>query len=313
MTAPHAGGRRIAPDVAGLRIRAEREAMVPVAGGAVHVRINGDLNNGRAPIVMVHGGPGGGHWYFLNATALADERAVILYDQLDSGKSDRPGDPANWTVARFLDELEAIRAYLGVDRWHVLGASWGGLVALEYGARQPTALAGLILQSPLIATAAWLADASRLKEAMPADVRALLDLCEIPGAAGEDACARATEAFYRRHVYLADPPPTIAAYRAASGEFNADVYRHMWGRAEFSASGTLRDYDGRPLLERLDGQRTLFLTGEADEATPATVASFARDAGAAFAVIPDAAHFALSDNPRTYLAIMRPWLLRQDP
>ena len=86
----------------------------------------------------------------------------------------------------------------------------------------------------------------------------------------------------------------------------------MWGRAEFTASGTLKDYEGRPLLVRLDGARTLFVTGEADEAIPETVAGFARSAGADFAVIPDAAHFAMNDNPHAYLAILRPWLLRQD-
>ncbi len=304
---------RIAPDMPGIRLRPEREEMVPVAGGRIYIRINGDLHNGRPPIVMVHGGPGSAHWYFLNATALADERAVILYDQLDSGRSDRPGDPANWHVSRFVDELEAIRAHLGIERWHVLGTSWGGLVVLEYGARQPQALAGLILQSPLVSTEKWLEDANRLKDAMPVEIRDLLYRCDMPGAASAADCEKATEAFYRRHIHLADPTPEIAAYRAAlPGSFNAEIYNHMWGRAEFTASGTLKHYEGTPLLARLDGKRTLFVTGEADEAIPETVAEFARMAGADFAVIPDAAHFAMNDNAPAYLAILRPWLLRQD-
>jgi L-proline amide hydrolase len=286
---------------------------VPVEGGHIYVRINGDLHNGRPPIVMVHGGPGSSHWYFLNATALADERAVILYDQLDSGRSDCPSDPANWHVSRFVDELEAIRTYLGIERWHVLGTSWGGLVVLEYGARQLEALAGLILQSPLVSTEKWLEDANRLKDAMPPEIRDLLYRCDTPGVASEADCEQATEAFYRRHIYLADPAPEIAAYKASLPRaFNADIYNHMWGRAEFTASGTLKDYEGRPLLAKLDGKRTLFVTGEADEAIPATVAEFARIAGADFAVIPDAAHFAMNDNAPAYLAILRPWLLRQD-
>jgi proline iminopeptidase/L-proline amide hydrolase len=56
----------------------------------------------------------------------------------------------------------------------------------------------------------------------------------------------------------------------------------------------------------------LFVTGEADEALPETVELFAALAGADFAVIPDAAHFAMNDNPRAYLAILRTWLLKQD-
>jgi L-proline amide hydrolase len=306
-------GAKVAPGMPGIRIRPDREKRIPVEGGSLYVRINGDLHNGRPPIVMAHGGPGSAHWYFLNATALADERAVILYDQLDSGRSDSPGDPVHWHVSRFVDELEAIRSHLGIDRWHVLGTSWGGLVVLEYGARRPEALAGLILQSPLISTEVWLEDANRLKDAMPEDIRTLLYLCDTPGAASEAECEAATEAFYRRHIQLYDPPPEVAAYRAAlPRSFNADIYNHMWGRAEFTASGTLKDYDGTALLARLDGAHTLFVTGEADEALPETVAHFARAAGADFAVVPDAAHFAMNDNPHAYLAILRPWLQKQD-
>lgn len=308
-----ANTRRIARVSPGARITPDREEMIPVEGGRLYVRINGDLHNGRAPLIMVHGGPGSSHWYFLNGTALADERAVILYDQLDCGRSDCPGDFANWHVTRFVNELESIRTYLGIDRWHVLGASWGGLVVLEYGAQRPAELAGLILQSPLVSTQRWLEDATRLKDAMPPAIRALLYLCDTPGAASEADCARADEAFHRRHIQLADAPPEIAAYKTALPRaFTPEIYRHMWGRAEFTASGTLKDYDGTPLLGRLNGQRTLFVTGEADEAMPETVEGFARMAGADFAIIPDAAHLAMNDNPIAYLAIMRPWLLRQD-
>jgi len=314
MIAPNHATRRVGETMPGLQIEPDREEMVPVEGGHIYVRINGELHNDRPPIVLVHGGPGSSHWYFLNATAMADERAVILYDQLDSGRSDCPGDPAYWHVSRFVDELESIRMHLRIDRWHVLGASWGGLVALEYGARRPSGLCGLVLQSPLVSTEAWLADANRLKDAMPAGIRELLYRCDTPGAASEEDCLAATEAFYRRHIHLADPPPEIARYRAAlPRSFSPGLYNHMWGRAEFTASGTLRDYDGTPLLARLDGPRTLFLTGQEDEAIPETVAAFAARADADFAVVPDAAHFALNDNPHAYLAILRPWLLKRDP
>jgi len=303
-----------APQLAGIRFRPDREEMVPVPGGRIYVRINGDLAAARPPIVLIHGGPGSAHWYFLNATSLADERAVILYDQLDSGRSDLPGISTNWTIPRFVEELEAIRNYLGVERWHVLGASWGGTIALEYAARRPVALAGLILQSPLISTVSWLADAHRLMDAMPPAIREALYRCDQPDAADDADCDGAIDAFYRRHLYLNDPTPAIAAYKAAlPRSFSQDIYAHMWGRAEFVARGTLRDYDGAGLLARLDGPRTLFVAGEHDEATPETVAAFAqRVPGADFATIPDAAHLVMNDNPIAYLAMLRPWLARQD-
>jgi L-proline amide hydrolase len=301
--------------VPGMRVKPDLEVKVPVPGGRVYVRVNGDLAGPRPPIVLLHGGPGSSHWYFLNATALADDRAVILYDQLDSGRSQTPGDPANWQLPRFVAELEAIRTFLELKRWHVLGASWGGTVALEYAALRPPALAGVVLQSPLVSTEVWLQDARVLKDRMPAPVRDLLDRCDVPGAAPKADCDAATAAFYARHVRMRTPPAVIEAYKdALPRSFSEDIYNYMWGRAEFTASGTLTDYDGRPLLAKLDGKRTLFVAGEHDEARPVTVKRFAAmvPGGADFAEVRDAAHSVMNDNPAGYLAVLRPWLAARD-
>jgi proline iminopeptidase len=123
---------------------------VAVEGGRVWYRVNGieHFAEGKMPLLVIHGGPGFSHHYLLTLTDLADERPVILYDQLDSGNSDRPGDPANWTVERFVDEVDHVRNALGLDRLVVLGSSWGGSVAASYASRQPPGLAGLVLASP---------------------------------------------------------------------------------------------------------------------------------------------------------------------
>jgi len=87
----------------------------------------------------------------------------------------------------------------------------------------------------------------------------------------------------------------------------------MWGRTEFVSTGTLRDYDGEPLLARLDGPRTLFVVGQHDEARPATVHDFSvRTPGSAFAVIEDAAHGIFNDNPEAFIALLRRWFARND-
>lgn len=290
----------------------DREAMIPVAGGRVYVRVNGDLAGARAPLVAMHGGPGGTHNSLVELLALADERAVILYDQLDCGKSDRPDDPRNWTVARFVGELEAIRTELGVSRWHVGGHSWGGTLALEYGARRPAALQGLVLASPLISTRSWMADANALRAELPRDAQAQLKVCDrrpIQADAGEAAAAPFYAAFNGRE------PPTRAmrAYERASGTWNPRLYRTMWGASELVSTGTLRRYDGEPLLARLDGRRTLFMVGQYDEARPQTAAAFARAVpGCENAVIPGAAHATVTDRPEESVAILRAFLRRQD-
>jgi len=295
----------------------ERELMVNVPGGRVYVRVNGALDGPRPPLVLLHGGPGGTHASLLPALALADERAIVFYDQLDSGRSDRPNNPANWTVARFTDEIDAVRRALGVKRWHVLGHSWGGTIALEYGARRPPALAGLVLASPLVSTRSWIADANALRRQLAPGVQATLASCD-PPAPLTPGCDAATQVFYKAFNGREPRSEGMIAYAsaqaAAGGKgFNPAIYNAMWGSSEFVATGTLKHYDGEPLLARLDGPRTLFIDGQYDEARPVTLAAFAeRVPGAEFGVVPGAAHGFLGDRPDEAIGMLRPWLRRQD-
>jgi proline iminopeptidase/L-proline amide hydrolase len=287
------------------------ERMIAVEGGNIYVRVNGKLDAAKSPIVMIHGGPGGDHAHFLSALALANERAVILYDQLDSGRSDRPNDPKNWRVDRFVDEVDRIRAALGVRRWHVLGHSWGGTVALEYGARGSPALAGLALASPLVSTRSWIVDANALRRELPAADQAEIASCD---RGPSPVCDKGVDAFYA--AFNGREPPSdgaIAYARAHPGGFNPKIYNAMWGASEFVCTGTLKDYDGEPLLAKLDGKHTLFLGGQYDEARPSTLAGFAaRVPGAELATIPGAAHGIFADRPEETVALLRAWLARQD-
>jgi proline iminopeptidase/L-proline amide hydrolase len=287
------------------------EKMVAVEGGRVYVRVNGKLDSAKPPIVMLHGGPGGDHEHFMPAVALADERAVVLYDQLDSGQSDRTNDPKNWRVERFVDEIELVRKALGIARWHLLGHSWGGTLALEYGARRPAALRGLALASPLVSTKSWIADANILRRELPPDVQAEIASCD---QGKSRTCDEGVDAFYR--AFNGREPAKPAAIRYAGAHpngFNPKLYNAMWGPSEFACTGTLKDYDGEPLLARLDGRRTIFLGGQYDEARPTTLAGFAaRVPGAEFATIPGSAHGIFADRTLETVALIRGWLARQD-
>ena len=288
--------------------------MARVPGGRVYVRVNGRLDGARLPIVMVHGGPGGTHAAFLDALALADERAVILYDQLDSGASDHPDTPSNWTVGRFTEEVDAIRRALDIKRWHVLGHSWGGTIALEYGARRPAELAGLVLASPLISTRSWIADANLLRSELPEDVQATLKACDPPKPV-TPACAKATDVFYANFNSREPRSDAGLAYLRAHPQLklNRKLYQTMWGSSEFVSTGTLSNYNGEPLLAKLRGPRTLFMAGQYDEARPVTLEAFAdRVSGAEFAVVPGGAHGFFRDRPEETVGILRPWLRRQD-
>ena len=290
------------------------QRMVPVDGGRVYVRVNGDLRGPRPPLVILHGGPGGTHGAYLDAVALAGERAVILYDQLDSGRSDWPQNPGNWRTSRFVDEIDRVGDALGVRRWHVAGHSWGGTLALEYGARRPGRLQSLILASPLISTRSWIADADALRRELPAPVRDELLRCEPLPTPLPPSCDTATAAFYAAYNGREPASEGRRAYRAAQDRgYDQRLYETMWGRSEFAASGTLKDYDGEPLLGKLDGPRTLFVGGQYDEARPSTLAAFAaRVPGAEYAVVPGAAHGIFNDRPQETLGLLRGWMRRHD-
>ncbi|MBB4096831.1 proline iminopeptidase-family hydrolase [Sphingomonas kyeonggiensis] len=297
-----------------IRFAPDKELMVPVEGGSVYVRVNGDLKGKLPPLIYAHGGPGGDHSGLLPLTALAQERAVILWDQLDSGRSDAPLDPKNWHVSRFVDEIDRIRNALGITRWHVGGGSWGGTLAIEYGARRRPDTASLIVQSPLVSTKSWLADANLLRSQMPAEARTTLEKCDTAAPPPEATCEAATWDFYRRHVIRSQRADGVAEYRARAPRDAGDtLYNRMWGKAEFVSTGTLKDYDGEPLLAKLDGPKALFVCGEYDEARPETVAKFAaRVPGATFREVMGSAHSILSDQPDAYLALLRDWMARHD-
>lgn len=302
-----------AASAATLPLPADRELRVTAPGGAIYARVNGRLDGPRAPIVMAHGGPGGQHASFLPALALASERAVILYDQLDCGRSDTPGDPGNWTVDRFVDEVEALRGALGLDRFHLLGASWGGTVALEYAARGAPELRSVILQGPLISTPAWIADAAVLRARLPHEVQRTLSDHEAAGTTDSPAYQSAVDAFYAQFWRREPPPAYIAPYEAALPvRHNVRLYETMWGPNEFVCTGTLRDYDGTPLLGKLDVP-ALFLCGEYDESRPETCARFAKMARQAeLQVVPGAAHRIQTDRTAAWLEAISRFVARFD-
>lgn len=290
-----------------------RELRVAVPGGSIYVRINGALDGPRAPLLLAHGGPGGSHASLVPAVALADDRAIILYDQLDGGRSDCPADPANWTLARFADEIVAIRAALGLERLHLFGHSWGATIALEHAAHHPDGLESLILMGPLISTPVWLEDAATLRARLPAGIRATLDACEGPTPPAAALCTAANDAYYARYWRLHPVSPDVLAYEAAMpARRSTGIYDAMWGPNEFRATGSLRDHDGTALLAGLRCP-TLFLIGDSDEVTIPTARRFAgMTPKGELVVVPDAAHRLQSDRPDLFLGHLHDWLRRHD-
>jgi proline-specific peptidase len=297
---------------------ATSEHRVQVEGGKVWVRVNGTIGKGDTPVILIHGGPGGTHVNFGGLLSLADQRPVILYDQLDSGMSDHPGDPANWKPERFVAELEAIRKALGVERWHVIGHSWGSALALEYAARFPEHTASAVLSGTFLSTSHWITGTNLLIRDLPDETAAAIRACEGPTPPAAEVCEPATAAFYAAYNGRPDrpaPSPEARTYRARYGGkgFNPALYNAMWGPTEFRASGSLAGYDVSGLLARVDGGKVMFVVGQYDEARIDTVQDFlALTPGAELAVVPGGSHAYITERPEVAEAILRDWMNRKD-
>ena len=82
-------------------------------------------------------------------------REVVFYDQLGCGASDYPREDYDWSLELFLEELDAVRAAAGIDRCHLLGHGWGGMLALEHTLREPGGVASLVLSSAIASVPRW--------------------------------------------------------------------------------------------------------------------------------------------------------------
>jgi len=98
------------------------------------------------PLVLINGGPGGTHHCFHPWFGRASEFArVIYYDQRGTGLSDYEPGPGGYSVEQAVDDLDALRAALGVEKWVLVGFSYGGFLAQYYTTTYPRNVAGLIL------------------------------------------------------------------------------------------------------------------------------------------------------------------------
>lgn len=283
------------------------EGFINFRGFKTYYIIYGELQSGISPLVALHGGPGYPHYHLENLSELGKRgRAVILYDQLGCGKSDRPDDPSLWTIELFLDELKTVRKQLGLDRINLLGHSWGGSLAAEYMLTKPAGVSKLILSSPLLDSKLWIAEAKRLIGELPAWASALMRKHEADGTTDSYEYQEAYMEFKNRHICRVKPYPLsmVKADKAAG----AQVYNTMWGPSETHATGTLKDWS---VLNRLHNitTPTLFLSGKYDEATPKqTELSHKNLPGSKWTMFEHSSHTANLEEPDTYLETVEKFL-----
>lgn len=240
-----------------------KEGYVAFRGYRTWYRVAGDLDSDAVPLLALHGGPGSTHHYFAPLEQVAEQRPVVLYDQLGCGSSDRPTD-MEWTVDVFREEVDAVREQLGLDRIHLLGTSWGGMLALEHLLSGAQGIVSLILSSTLASVDQWAAEQKILRNALPPDVIEVLDRHERAETYDDPEYERAMDVYFDRHFYRG-PKPRPELERMAA-EKATDVYRAMQGPNEWTVTGAIKGWDVRDRLGEIEIP-TLVIRGRHDMCT----------------------------------------------
>ncbi len=275
------------------------EGHVAFRGYRTWYRVAGELGSGATPLLALHGGPGSTHHYFAPLEGLAAERPVVLYDQIGCGSSDWPED-LEWSVDLFREEVDAVRAQLGLDRIHLLGTSWGGMLALEHVLGGAEGIVGLIVSSSLASVEQWSVEQLKLRAALPDEVVEVLDRHERAGTYDDPEYEQAMQAYSDRHFYRGPQPrPELERMDA---EKSKTVYRAMQGPNEWTVTGVMKGWDVRDRLGEIDVP-TLVIRGRHDMSTdPISATLVSGIAGAREVVLENSSHTPVLEETEPYLA-----------
>lgn len=289
-----------------------KEGFVSFRGYKVWYRIVGDREEpNKLPLLCLHGGPGGTHDYLEPLEVMAATgRRVIFYDQLGAGNSDHPSNPSMWTVALFLEELGVMRRELGLDRVHILGQSWGGMLAMEYALTQPAGLASLIPADSLASMPKFVAETNRLRSQLPPEVQKTLLKHEAAGTTDDPAYQEAIMVFYNRHLCRLNPWPDCLSRTFEKLTRSPEVYYTMNGPSEFHVIGVIKDWDITNRLGEIHIP-TLVIGGRYDEATPAITETVHRGIpGSEWVIFENSSHMPHLEETERYIQVLTNFLNR---
>lgn len=292
------------------------EGFIPFKGYRTWYKILGAREGaGKLPLLLLHGGPGACHDYLWSLAAMEKTgRRVIFYDQLGCGLSHiGKSKPDMWTIDLYCEEIDTVRRALGLERVHILGQSWGGMLAMEYLIRQPRGVASATIASSPASMIQWVAEANRLREQLPPGVNDVLLKHEAAGTTSSPEYQTAMIEFYNRHVCRVVPNPVYVQRTFAKLLEHPEVYYTMNGPSEFHVTGTLKHWDVTGQLHRINVP-TLVTSGWHDEATPLiarTVHEGIRDSE--WVLFEDSSHMAHVEEAEQYMKVLDRFLCRHEP
>jgi proline iminopeptidase len=284
--------------------------MIPVStpSGTFRVWVKRTGSNPDLRVLLLHGGPGATHEYLEACDSYLPAAGIeyYYYDQLGSGHSDRPGDPGLWETSRFVEEVEQVRAALGLDEhsFVLYGHSWGGILAIEYALKYQRHLRALVISNMMSSVPAYNAYAEQVL--MPQMDQAALAEIKALEAAGDITNPRYMqllgEQHYVHHVLRMPEPDWPDPAVRGFAHINPAIYVPMQGPSELgiSASASLAAWDRTADLASITVP-ALVIGAQHDTMDPAFMRKMAGLLPAGrYLHCPDGSHMAMYDDQRTY-------------
>ena len=259
------------------------------------------VGSGPITVLTLHGGPGCTHEYLECFEDFLPQQGIqfVYYDQLGSAYSDQPDDPSLWTVERFREEVEQVRAALELEQFYLFGHSWGGMLGIEYALKYQRHLKGLIISNMTASIPAYVASITTLRQQLPPAVIRTLEKYE---ATGEYSAPEYEETMfkqiYTRYICRLDPwpEPLVRMFRHLS----TPVYHTMQGPNEFVVTGTFKNWDRWNELPQITVP-TLLSVGRFDTMRVADIEKMGALIPSARVVICEqGSHCSLYDDQQTY-------------
>lgn len=281
---------------------------MPFKGFRTYYRIVGRESD-KAPLLLIHGGPGSTHNYFelLDPLAEATGRQIVSYDQIGCGESYLDGHEELWTLQTWKDELSALRHYLHLERVHLLGQSWGGmLIIASLIDCQPEGVESVILSSTLPSSALWSREQQRLISFMPENEQKAIADAVRTGDFDNPDYVKANDHYTVLHAdeITEDSPECLRREK----RFGTESYITAWGPNEYTPTGTLKDFEYTGRLHEIK-QPALIISGTNDECTPLVAKTmFDRIPNARWELLDGARHMTFIDQPERYRRLLAEWL-----
>ena len=289
------------------------EGYMPFMGHHTYYRTVGERTD-KAPLILLHGGPGSTHNYFevLDRVAEEDGRMLVMYDQIGCGNSYVDGRPELWTAETWVNELIALRKHLGLDTCHLLGQSWGGMLLLTYicGYEHSGVKSG-ILSSTLPASWLWGIEQARMIKELPEEYQEAIKTATETGDYSSDIYQRAEEEYMLRHA-AGKPDPNGPECLLRKKRTGRESYVVGWGPNEYTPMGTLKDYD---VIDKLKDVKEpcLVINGGNDLCTP-YIAKVMYDniPNSRWELFRECRHMCFVEDNDHYVEVLKEWLNEKD-